>query len=206
MSTHPGHDERIIRTPVTTSLPLVFVDTETTMLEPTPKPWEIALIKQEPGELDQRVHIMIRDVDISDASPDSLELNGFYRRHANWSNTQQPEGASVLTSAETSRIVEEFTAGTQLVGVNPDFDARALEWLLRQHGLRPRWRHQSINLVTWTYPVLAQRGQAVNVPTSSYELAAQAGAEPPSNAEAHTALGDALWAQRWWDALVEEDR
>ncbi|MGO2048583.1 MAG: 3'-5' exonuclease [Brachybacterium tyrofermentans] len=186
-------------------MPLVFVDTETTMLEPTPKPWEIALIKRAPGALEDQLHIMIRNPDLSDASPDSLRVARLYERHPQWTGVV-PTGVAVMDAPDAARAVERFTALTQLAGSNPDFDARALEWLLRQHGLRPRWRHHSINLVTWTYPVLLGRGEQVKVPTSSYDLSRRVGVEPPSAAEAHTAMGDARWTMRWWDTLTEVAR
>lgn len=188
-------------------LPLVFVDTETTMLEPTPKPWEIALIKHAPGQLEDRFHIMLRDPDLSDASPDSLRVNHFYERHPRWTGSAAPADIAALhPSHDAAQAVEIFTAGTVLVGSNPDFDARALEWLLRQHGLRPRWHHHTINLVTWTYAHLLTKGEAVKIPTSSYDLSRRVHVEPPSAEEAHTAMGDALWTVRWWKSLTEAQR
>lgn len=186
---------------LTLGLPLVFVDTETTMLEPTPKPWEIAMIKRGPDGHEERFHIMLREPDLSDASPDALRVNRIYERHPFW-GAEVADGVTLMHAPDAASSVEQFTAGTQLVGSNPDFDARALECLLRAHGLRPRWRHHTINLVTWTYPVLLSRGEHVDVPTSSYALARRVGVEPPSEVEAHTAMGDALWTVRWWDALT----
>lgn len=139
-------------------LPFVFVDTETTMLEPTPKPWEIALAKHAPGQLEERFHIMLRDPDLSDASPDSLRVNRFYERHPHWSGSTVPPEVMLDSNRQAARTVALFTASTILVGSNSDFDARALEWLLRQNGMRPQWHHHSINLVTWTYAHLLARG------------------------------------------------
>lgn len=188
-------------------LPLVFVDTETTMLEPTPKPWEIALIKRAPGQLEDRFQIMLRDPDLSDASPDSLRVNRFYERHPRWTGSAAPADIAALhPSHDAAQAVETFTAGTVLVGSNPDFDARALEWLLRQHGLRPRWHHHTINLVTWTYAQLLARGEPVKIPTSSYDLSRRVHVDPPTAEEAHTAMGDALWTVRWWESLTEVQR
>lgn len=191
---------------VQVGMPLVFVDTETTMLEPTPKPWEIALIKRTPGQLEERFHIVLRDPDLSDASPDSLRVNRFYERHPHWTDGPEAGDVALLSGHDAAQAVELFTADTQLVGSNPDFDARALEWLLRQNGLRPRWRHHCINLVTWTYARLVSRGEPVTIPTSSYDLSRRVNVEPPSSEEAHTAMGDALWTVRWWDSLTEVSR
>ncbi|MGO2537840.1 3'-5' exonuclease [Brachybacterium tyrofermentans] len=182
--------------------PLVFVDTETAQLEPIPKPWEIALIKRGGGAGEERLHIMLRQPDLSDASPDALRVNRFYERHPLWNSAADQSGLALMDARDAASAVELFTAGTQLVGSNPDFDARALDWLLRQHGLRPRWRHHTINLVTLTYPVLHARGEHVQIPSSSYDLSQRAGAEPPQKNVAHTAMGDALWTVRWWDSLM----
>ena len=186
--------------------PLVFVDTETTMLEPTPRPWEIALIKHAPEQLEDRFHIMLRDPDLSDASPDSLRVNRFYERHPHWTGTAAPADVALHSSRDAAQAVEVFTAGSVLVGSNPDFDAQALEWLLRQHGLRPRWHHHTINLVTWTYARLFARGEPVTIPTSSYDLSRRVHVDPPAAEDAHTAMGDALWTVRWWESLTEAQR
>lgn len=186
--------------------PLVFVDTETAQLEPTPKPWEIALIKRGGEAGEERLHIMLRQPDLSDASPDALRVNRFYERHPLWNSAADQSGLALMDAHDAAATVELFTAGTQLVGSNPDFDARAMDWLLRQHGLRPRWRHHTINLVTLSYPVLLGRGEHVQIPSSSYDLSRRAGAEPPREHDAHTAMGDALWTVRWWDSLMGEGR
>lgn len=109
------------------TLPMVFVDTETTMLEPIPKPWEIALIKRDGKASEERLHIMLREPDLSDASPDALRVNRFYERHPLWSLHEETPGILVMTARDAARAIELFTAGTQLVGSNPDFDARAIE-------------------------------------------------------------------------------
>lgn len=186
--------------------PLVFVDTETAQLEPLPKPWEIALIKRGGEVEEEQLHIMLRDPDLSDASPDALRVNRFYERHPLWNPDANQDGLALMEARDAAVAIERFTAGTQLVGSNPDFDARALDWLLRQHGLRPRWRHHTINLVTLTYPVLRGRGEHVQIPSSSYDLSRRAGAEPPQKNVAHTAMGDALWTKRWWDSLMGAER
>jgi len=178
-------------------MPLVFVDTETTMLEPTPKPWEIALIKRIPGQLEDRLHIMLSEPDLSDASPEALRVNRFYERHPLWAGAETPADLSLMGARDAAQTIELFTAGAQLVGSNPEFDARALEWLLRQHRLRPRWRPHCLNLVTWTYPVLLARDETVTVPTSSYDLSRRVGVEPPSSKKAHTAMGDVRLTMRW---------
>lgn len=182
--------------------PLVFVDTETTQLEPWPKPWEIALIKRSTGVEDEQLHIMLRRPDLSDASPDSLRVNRFYQRHPHWNPAAEQGGLALLEDRDAAVAVELFTAGTQLVGCNPDFDARALDYLLRQNGLRPRWHHHTINLTTLTYGMLCARGEGVEIPSSSYDLSRRAGVEPPPEQDAHTAMGDALWTVSWWDSVM----
>jgi hypothetical protein len=63
--------------------PLVFLDTETTHLHPRlRRPWEIAMIRRPalPNNAD-RITMMITDVDLSDADPESLKIGRFYERH-----------------------------------------------------------------------------------------------------------------------------
>ncbi|MBO0875368.1 MAG: hypothetical protein J2P19_18455 [Pseudonocardia sp.] len=112
--------------------------------------------------------------------------------------------------------IEEWTRGAHLVGAVPAFDADVLAQRMRAHGVLPSWHHHLIDVeamaVGWLYgkygnpdnggrPVEAE-GDAVTPPWRSDDLAQACGVEPATDDERHTALGDARWCARWWDAMT----
>lgn len=189
---------------------LVFLDTETTSLDITlARPWEIALIERWPDGAELRNLIHIQGVDLRDADPEALEVGRFEERHC------QDPAAQVMPEADAAHYVNLLTrpvgaAGSEsaapvLVGSNvAAYDVPILASMLARHGLSPRWYHHPIDLMTW------QQGRDSTDPfgtlsllDGTYALSRRAGAEPPSDAEAHTAMGDAAWCARWWDALTQ---
>lgn len=189
---------------------LVFIDTETTSLDITiARPWEIALIERWPDGAELRNLIHVQGVDLRDADPESLTVGRFEERHC------QDPAAQVLPERDAAHFVDMLTgpvgaAGAEsaapvLVGSNvAAYDVPVLAGMLARHGIRPRWYHHPIDLMTW------QQGRdstdpfgALSLRMSSYALSRRAGAEPPAVDVAHTAMGDAAWCARWWDALTE---
>lgn len=195
---------------LTVDQPLVFVDTETTHLDPARAiPWEIALIRRPAGAVDasrdETVHLMVAGIlpdGLDDAEPEALAVGRFEERYGPSSM------ATWVTEDQAAAIVHAVTAPVRgaraaLVGSCPSYDAAVLAALLRRHGLEPRWDHHTHDLVTWTLATLA--GSIVDhaiMPTRAYELSEAVGADRPSGGEAHTALGDARWVRRWWDQLM----
>ncbi|MBF6138086.1 hypothetical protein IU501_34525 [Nocardia otitidiscaviarum] len=226
----------------TTSRPLIFLDTETTHLNPRlRRPWEIAMIRRPALEgLPDRLTILIEDVDLADADPVSLNIGRYYERHPNhnnrvpdddrweaspsWRCTRIPgialdESTVLMTDADAAAEIEEWTAGAQLIGLVPEFDASTLDTMLRRHRLLPRWHYQTIDVETEAAGWLKGRlhagdnaltgnaddiRQALIPPRNSDALSLLCGVEPPSDTERHTAMGDAAWTERWWDALTSE--
>lgn len=57
----------------------------------------------------------------------------------------------------------------------------------------------------WTVPEVAETSSLTDLlapPWRSDDLARACGVEPPSEADRHTAMGDARWVQRWYDVLT----
>lgn len=187
---------------------IVFLDTETTGLNPiTRRPWEIAMIRREPGCEEVRRLIQISDVDLSHADAAALEIGRFHERHL----TEFRAGH--LSEGHAAQQIEEFTADVQLSGVNVNFDEVTLDGMLRRHGRMPRWNHHKIDLPSmalgWLHGRAEESGnfefrKAAQLPYRSYELSSSCDVEPPSEADRHTALGDAEWVMRWYDAITSE--
>lgn len=194
---------------------IVFLDTETTGLHPhTRRPWEIAMIRREPGCEDARLLIQIVDVDLSHADKHALDIGRFHERAHHNPDFGQPGHLSLpghLSEAHAAREVSVFTADAQLAGVNINFDEVTLDAMLRRHGLMPRWDYHLIDLPSMALGYLHGRAEesglaefreAAALPYKSYELSANCDVEPPSEEERHTAMGDADWVMRWYDALT----
>ncbi|MCM6774946.1 hypothetical protein NDR87_26235 [Nocardia sp. CDC159] len=158
-----------------TATPLVFLDTETTHLNPRlRRPWEIAMIRRPAlaGQPTDRLTILIDDVDLADADPRSLQIGRFDDRHPRHSGRDQlwspsPTGRGValhgapdtllMPERDAAATVEEWTRGAVLIGIVPDFDAHTLDPMLRRHGLLPRWHYQVIDVETQAAGWLAGR-------------------------------------------------
>lgn len=188
--------------------PLAFIDTETTGVHPGRLAWEIAFIRRDEVGERSRV-IQISDVDLSNADPFGLKVGGFYERHHQYGR-ERDEDVLYMTEADAAAFVEEWTRGAHLVGAVPDFDARTLDPMLRRHGLIPAWHYHLIDVeamaVGWLfgkYPIGA--GAVCEPPWKSDDLSRACNVEPPSDDERHTALGDARWAMRWYDAMTGDE-
>jgi hypothetical protein len=91
-----------------------------------------------------------------------------------------------------------------------------LDRLLRSHGLIPAWHYHLIDVEALAVGYLYGRDrekeaqddlgdwQAMGVPLpwDSDDLSRACGVEPPGEHERHTALGDARWAMRLYDAIT----
>ncbi|MBF6302266.1 hypothetical protein IU459_32705 [Nocardia amamiensis] len=197
--------------------PLVFVDIETTHTDPgLRRPWEIALIRREPNGWQKQITILIEDVDLSHADPRALDVGRFYERHPQYApipplvrdtppssiTCTGEDDVFYLTEAAAAAVVDDWTAPSangraRFAGYNVWFDADTLDAMLRRHRRLPRWDYHLIDVGN-----MAAGRLGIAEPMRSYELSRATGAEPPSEAEQHTALGDARWVMRWWDQLT----
>lgn len=165
--------------------PVVFLDTETTGLDPDVHSlWEIALI------VDEQEHVFRLEPNIIAASPDALRITRFYDRVMDplWQWTPGPKHVAF----EIARL----TSGRHLVGAVPSFDAAFLTRLLRQSGLQPAWHYHLVDV-----EALAAGKLGIEPPWDTRKLAAALGiAELPADV-VHTALGDARWAKAIYEAV-----
>lgn len=206
------------------SAPLCFIDTETTGVHPDRRVWEVAVIRRdERGEF--TFLWQVNDVDLSNADPFGLKVGGFYDRHVlitgGWDGPHDGNPVMYRHEAEVAKGVEKATRGAHLVGAVPSFDADCLDKMLRRHRLIPAWHYHLIDVeamaVGWLHRdrphhVRSGDGRPVDwpegfdieghLPWKSDALARACGVEPPTDDERHTALGDARWAMRWYDAMT----
>jgi hypothetical protein len=191
------------------SAPLCFIDTEATGVHPDRRVWEVAVIRRD--ESGEQEHVwQVSDVDLSNADPFGLNVGRFYDRHALYGAFGEID---LLPERAVAARVEEATRGAHLVGAVPSFDAGCLDPMLRRHGLIPAWHYHLVDVEAMAVGYLeAMRlygvgengmdAEPVRPPWRSDALSRACGVAPPSDDERHTALGDARWAQRWYDAMT----
>lgn len=184
-------------------VPLVFLDTETTHLDRRKRRiWDIAVIRHDPDGGREQFTALVDDVDLTDASEESLNVGHFYQRHP--AHRRRPAGGEpqdayptliALPEAQIAPIVAELTRDAHLVGICPSFDEHSLFEMLDRHGLitdpngEAPWHYHLIDAATLACGLLGQQPAY-----TSRQLSDRVGVHPGLFAE-HTAIGDALWAE-----------
>lgn len=185
--------------------PICFIDTEYTTLDPwRRKPWEIAIIRRDPGLTDIEQTFLIEDVDLADADPKSLEVGGFFERHPRFAAGAGELGRySLLKECDIAPLVESLTRGAHIVAAVPDPDVDILREMLKRHGLRwsGHYHLMDIENVAIGYLKGLDEGFQPSFPLKSDELSELCGVPAPKDEDRHTAMGDARWVRDWWDAI-----
>lgn len=181
---------------------VVFLDTETTGLDPTTEQvFEIATICGDSGR--ERVYRLEPDAEVVERMhPKAAEVNRYHERTADpewvWSSPHH-----------TADMLRSTLSGAHIVGAVPDFDARFLTAWYKQMGQDvPRWHYHLIDIENVAYGWLLHSATPLShltnigtLPINSDHLSQMCGVEPVPESERHTALGDARWVARWWNRL-----
>ncbi|MEU1071851.1 MULTISPECIES: exonuclease domain-containing protein [unclassified Streptomyces] len=196
--------------------PLAFVDTETVGLDPfLHDAWEYAVILRQPGQSDVE-HVFRVQPDLTNADPKALEVNRYHERTSapGWTWDDRQTAAHRLYA---------LLNGAVMVGSNPAFDAEMIAHLFGRYYEQPKpWHYRTIDVTTLAVGALYGRASewtrkhcdaswyekvagAVGWPWKSYEASRHVEVEPPAEAVAHTALGDARWVRDVWDATTVPD-
>jgi len=185
--------------------PICFVDIESDGVHPTRRPWEIAVIRRDDGgETEWSAFV---EIDLSTADLFGLRIGRFYDRHPlgqALSGSEPWFDAHGMRQLEAARIVARMTHGAHLFGAVPSFDTETLDPLLRANGLVPAWHYHLADVETLAVGFLAGQGRVMRPPWDSDDLTRAIGVEPASEDERHTALGDARWAMRIHDKIMEQ--
>lgn len=177
---------------------IAFVDTETLGLNPERHPiWEIAIILPDTG--DEHVwQVRPTSDQIVTADPIAVRISGFDTRY---------DDAAALRRGESADRVAKMLYGRHIVGAVPSFDE---ERLRREHVAAFGWPDR----FPWHYHVIDVEAMAVGfahgrwenpnlpLPWDSQRLGEMLDVEPTPEAERHTALGDARWARRMFEAMT----
>ena len=181
---------------------IVFVDTETTGLDPDRHEiWEVACIYRgtvftsRDTESEEWIEKVWRlPVDLGRADPVALRLTGFHERTGFMS---QP---SPTKPNDFAADFAKITRGKHLAGAVVSFDEERLRKLLRANGACPEWHYHLIDVEALAVGSLAAAGKPPPLPWDSEDLSRNLGIEP--DAHRHEALADARWAKRLYEAVM----
>lgn len=178
---------------------VVFLDTETDSSGCGKQAWEIAMIRRDGYGAQREITIFVdmADLNIETADPRSLHISGFYTRHPHFGAALHP-GQWHVREAVAAQLVYEWTAEAAVYGIHIGFDTDCLERMLEDHGLRPAWFYEPQDVVDLANSFLLRQGY---MPAHDVEEASAQCGVPVPGADRHTALGDARWAQRWFDQV-----
>lgn len=203
---------------------VVFVDTETTGLDPERHEiWECATIEE-----DGRETVWQLPVDLGRADAIALKIGGFHERRwpSVWGSARNSQAeralAQELTDPRTfAGEFAEITRGCHLVGAVVSFDAQRLDKLLRSNGALAEWHYHLIDVEAMAVGHIAARATAmrqangegkdgsdalraaIGPPWKSVDLSRNVGVDPDNTEFAkHTALGDARWARAMYYAII----
>ena len=214
------------------SAPLVFLDTETTGLGLDDDVWEFAAIRREEDGTERTFHAFI-DHDPARCAllPPSFRADHLTRFPGAWVAPAHCPGESAGSIAHdqfADLIVMTFAGNERphVVGAVPNFDTERLARVLGQYeDTAPSWHYHLIDVenlaVGYLNGVVARAIDEARMrdekpapydrtrtapPWSSDDLSRACGVEPPGEDERHTALGDARWAMRFYDAITGGDQ
>jgi hypothetical protein len=178
---------------------ICFIDTETTSLRPDRRAWEVGLIVRDTDtpDVEYQWFIDLYDLDLGNADPMSLRIGKFYERHPSFNGQGTTYG-----ECETLADIESLTRGAHLVGAVPNFDADVIGTRMRANGICPSWHYHLQDFETLIVGYLCGRGDdPPSLPWKSDELSQLVDVEPPTD-DRHSAIGDARWAVRVWDKIM----
>lgn len=169
---------------------LLFVDTETTGLDPKRHEiWELAWCSYPGGAVvSKRLNPLLR---FHEADSTALRLNGFYSRHE--TGVYHETGRANEGRQEVLAHFALESAGKYLAGFNPAFDALRLDNALREAGFAPAWHHRLVDLEAMAMGLLQW-----DEPRGAIEIAKFLEIVHPIE---HTAIGDVRLAYRVYEKL-----
>jgi hypothetical protein len=188
------------RNPSTMTGPIVFMDTETTGLDPEDHIWEWAALRRDPDGTLTGYHAFVQhDLVKAAALTDSFRADHDAR--------YDPDNA--LTIPAFVNLLQQALVGRpHIIGAVPNFDTERLARILAHFDLAPMWHYHIKDVENVASGYLLGRASmgdeaaldALANLDDSDALSRACGVEPPTT-ERHTAMGDVRWAMALYDAL-----
>lgn len=201
---------------LTAKHPVVFVDTETTGLDPeTERIFDLGIIEADGTEYE--FHLQPEPEIVKAMHPKAVEVNRFHERTASPKWHWHPDQRALLDGT-----VRNLLEGRHIVGAVPDFDTRHLTATYKRWALPvPRWHYHLIDVealaagyLVGTFTAIQEVGKNPEADGPTVEEAMRA--IPPWDSEAlslaigvdpeefdrHTALADARWAKAIYEVVL----
>ena len=171
-------------------MPLIFLDTETTGLDPNQghEIIEIAMITRYSTGKEEVFHTKIKPQRLRNAHPKALEVNGYNEK--DWADAMKMEDAII-------EISERLQYGL-IVGYNPYFDWSFIKAAMYEYGIQPSWRIRALDCMVLAYEHLRPSGLRY---LSLDAVRDFLGWEKEG---AHSALKDTRDCIRLWDMIIEQ--
>lgn len=188
---------------------LVFLDTEYTCLDlRLARLWNVGMVVRKPDGTQSTGEVIFDEVDLTYADPMALEKGHFWQRSPAVGG--DPGAAEFLSTRDAAQWILERLAPDitddgksvprHIVGCNPIGDVILLRELLQLSGLPWPAHYHVICAEAMAIGALRARGVQVPIGFSSAWLTDQLGVTPTPASDKHTALGDAQWTMRLYDA------
>lgn len=205
------------------SADVVFLDTETTGLEPDRHTiWEVGLITP-----DGREHVWQFPVDEITADPFALDIGHWWDRR--WSTDNEVDVLNAVYEADNAksrrknfpeegkatkpdqrwcRHFRDLIGTAHICGAIPSFDEERLRRLLLANGVRHRWHYHIIDVealaagyICGNWPDDPSQRSLAAPPWNSNDLSRAVGVDP-DDFDRHSAMGDARWAKAIYEAVM----
>lgn len=175
---------------------LVFLDTETTGLDPYMEQlFEIAVVEEDGTEHVFRLEP--HELVVENMHPKAVEVNRYHER------TSAPDW-TWDDPLDVCEALNKLLGGAHIVGAVPDFDARFIRAKFAEWGMEaPRFHYHLIDIESMVVGYLAGDGIEVPLPWDSEALSRLIGVEPADDEDRHTALGDARWVRHMYLHMTE---
>jgi DNA polymerase III epsilon subunit-like protein len=170
--------------------PLLFVDTETTGLDPFRHAiWELGALRVGPeGEIAElNFHLQLSEAARAGANRKSLAIGGFKERY---------EARHAVSPAVALGELNELAAGAVLLGLNISFDVCFIGAAMAPLGITPSWYYSPVDVKSMLAGALG-----VQPDLSSDTLARLAGVDP-GDFERHRALDDCYYTRALYQRAV----
>jgi DNA polymerase III alpha subunit (gram-positive type) len=183
---------------------LIFLDTETTGLDPRRHHiWDLAYIIRRPGQPDTEHQIYI-NVTLDEADPFALRIGRFWDRHPDWAPHPPrakdpdlpPAPQWAIPPAAAARAVVQHFRDAIVVGAVPWFDTTMLTALLHRHGLLPTWHYHLVDVEAFAAGALTIAPPwRLDELLQEYDLV-------HDESDRHTALGDTRRVRHLYDTVL----
>jgi DNA polymerase-3 subunit epsilon len=173
---------------------VISLDIETTGLDPhIHEVWEVGLVDLE-TEAEHLWELPVLRLDRADAG--ALQISDYYGRNSIAPGTPQarnivPSGGTEETPEDVAFAIARMTAGEIIMGCAVHFDLEFLGAWLTENSAAPAWHHRHLDLGSYAAGKLG----------AAKPLSSKAMADRIANDDPHTALGDARWNVRVYQAL-----